>query len=280
MPSRILLEIFKIKKFTISLAIILLLLFIGLVGPSIYPTDPFEAVFRPEDPPSSKNPLGTDSYGRDVLAQLLHGIRMSLYIGFTASLIALAIGVAIGSIAGVKGGLTDEVLMSVTNVVLALPSILLMLLIAAYFKYRDPMLVSIIIGVTSWPWVARAVRAQLLSLRAREFVHFSRMAGYSDFRIAVEDLLPNMAAYIFMALVLLMSGAMMAEAGLSMIGVGITRGASLGIMLYWAQMLEAVRRGLWWWFVPPGSVLVALSASLLMISTALDEYFSPRLKGR
>lgn len=119
-----------------------------------------------------------------------------------------------------------------------------------------------------------------MSLKAREFMYFSKMAGYSDLRIVLEDLLPNLAAYIFMAFVLLMSGAMIAEAGLSMIGVGITKGTSLGIMLYWAQVLEAVRRGLWWWFVPPGAVLVALASSLLMISTALDEYFSPRLKER
>jgi len=133
--------------------------------------------------------------------------------------------------------------------------------------------------VTSWPWVARAVRAQMMSLKAREFVYMSRIAGLRDIRIIVEDLLPNMASYIFMAFVLLMSGAMIAEAGLSMIGLGVTKGISLGIILYWAQLFESVRRGLWWWFMPPGACLVALASSLLLMSTALDEYFSPRLKG-
>ncbi|MEM0459580.1 MAG: ABC transporter permease [Thermofilaceae archaeon] len=280
MPRSILLEIFGIKKFTISIVVIAALIIAGLVGPTLYKVDPLTMRFAPERPPSSENPLGTDTYGRDVLAQLLHGIRMSLYIGATAALIALTIGTLIGAIAGVKGGLMDDALMAVTNIVIAMPSILLMMLIAAYFKYRDPILVAVIIGVTSWPWVARAVRAQMLSLKEREFIYFSRMAGYGDFRIAVEDLLPNLGAYIFMAFVLLMSGAMIAEAGLSMIGVGITQGTSLGIILYWAQMMEAVRRGLWWWFLPPGAVLVSLAASLLMISTALDEYFSPRLKER
>lgn len=170
--------------------------------------------------------------------------------------------------------------MMITDIVLVLPSVLLMMLIAAFFKYRDPILVSFIIGVTSWPWVARAVRSQILSLKSREFIYLSRMAGLGDLRIVISDLLPNMAAYIFMAFVLLMSGAMMSEAGLSMIGVGVTKGTSLGIMLYWAQLLESIRRGLWWWFMPPGLVLVVLASSLLMISTALDEYFSPRLKER
>lgn len=276
----IIFDIFKIKKFTISVIIVLALTLIGLIGPELYQVDPFSSVFRPEQPPNHTNPLGTDIYGRDILAQLLHGIRMSLYIGVVAALIALAIGTLVGACAGVKGGITDEILMSVTNIVVAMPSILLMMLIAAYFRYRDPILVSLIIGVTSWPWVARAVRAQIMSLKAREFVYFSRMAGYSDLRIAIEDLLPNLGAYIFMAFVLLMSGAMVAEAGLSMIGVGVTKGISLGIMLYWAQIMEAVRRGIWWWFMPPGVVLVALSAAPLMISTALDEYFSPRLRER
>lgn len=280
MPKSILLEIFKIKKFTVSVAIALAVFFTGLIGPIVYPRNPFEMKYPPERPPNEDNPLGTDSYGRDVLAQLLNGIRTSIYIGFTAALIGLTIGVIVGAIASVKGGLVDEVLMSVTNIILAMPSILLMMLIAAYFKYRDPILVSTIIGVTSWPWVARAVRSQILSLKTREFVYFSRMAGYGDFRLAVSELLPNVAAYIFMAFVLLMSGAMMSEAGLSMIGVGLTEGTSLGIILYWAQLLESVRRGLWWWFVPSGSVLVIIAASLLMISTALDEYFNPRLKQR
>jgi peptide/nickel transport system permease protein len=245
----------------------------------IYPVDPLSVVGPPERPPSSAYPLGTDNRGRDVLAQLIGGIKNSLYIGVIAALISLGIGVVIGAISGYKGGLTDSSLMLMTDVVLVLPSILIMMLVAAYLKERNPIFVSIIIGVTSWPWVARAVRAQMMSLKAREFVYMSRIAGLRDIRIIVEDLLPNMASYIFMAFVLLMSGAMIAEAGLSMIGLGVTKGISLGIILYWAQLFESVRRGLWWWFMPPGACLVALASSLLLMSTALDEYFSPRLKG-
>lgn len=272
-------ELFRIKKLDMSLIIFFNIVAMGLIGPMLYPVDPIAMVGAPEQPPSNRFPLGTDSWGRDLLAQLLTGIRNSLYIGVTAALIALTIGVLIGVISGFKGGLTDSSLMLLTDVVLVLPSILLMMLIAAYLKERNPLFVSLIIGITAWPWVARAVRSQMLSLKTREFVYMSRMAGLKDMKIIFEDLLPNMASYIFMAFVLLMSGAMIAEAGLSMIGLGVTRGVSLGIILYWAQLLESVRRGLWWWFVPPGACLVALAASLLLLSTALDEYFSPRLKG-
>lgn len=272
-------DLFRIKKLDISLAIFIGVMLTGMLGPVIYAVDPLAIVGPPEEPPSDRFPLGTNSWGRDLLARLLSGIESSIYIGVTAALIALAIGVAIGVISGFKGGLTDSSLMLVTDVVLVLPSILIMMLVAAYLRERNPFFVSIIIGITSWPWVARAMRSQMMSLKSREFMYMSRMAGLRDMRIILEDLLPNMASYTFMAFVLLMSGAMIAEAGLSMIGLGLTKGVSLGIILYWAQILEAVRRGLWWWFIPPGVCLVALAASLLLLSTALDEYFSPRLKG-
>ena len=276
----ILKNLLRIKKFDISVSIILFITLVGIIGPFVYTVDPTALGAPAEVPPNNKYPLGTDSYGRDLLAQLLHGIRSSLYIGLTASLISLAIGVTIGAVAGFKGGITDDSLMLVTNVVYALPSIMLMMLIAAYLKERNPLFVALIIGLTSWPWVARAVRSQLMSLKSRDFLAISRMAALSDLRIMFEDLIPNMASYIFMAFVLLMSGAMIAEAGLSMIGLGVTRGVSLGIILYWAQLLESVRRGLWWWFIPPGACLVSLATSMLLLSTSLDEYFSPRLRGR
>jgi len=279
MIPQIVKDLFKIKKLDVSLAVFIGMIVMSVFGSVLYPVDPLYMANPPESPPSKVFPLGTDSWGRDLLALLINGIKSSLSIGVTAALIALAIGVLIGVISGFKGGLTDSSLMLVTDVVLVLPSILIMMLIAAYLKERNPFFVSVIIGITSWPWVARAVRSQMLSLKTREFVYMSRMAGLSDMRIIIEDLLPNMMSYTFMAFVLLMSGAMIAEAGLSMIGLGVTKGVSLGIILYWAQLLEAVRRGIWWWFVPPGAVLVALAASLLLMSTALDEYFSPRLKG-
>lgn len=279
MVSRIVKDLFRIKKLVLSLSIFIGMILLSVIGSAIYPVDPLKMVGPPEQPPSGKFPMGTDSWGRDLLALLLHGIKNSFYIGVTAAAIALAIGLTIGVISGFKGGLTDGFLMLVTDIILVLPSILIMMLIAAYLKERNPIFVSLIIGLTSWPWVARAVRSQILSLKEREFIQMSRMAGLSDVKIIWEDLLPNIASYTFMAFVLLMSGAMVAEAGLSMIGLGVTKGVSLGTILYWAQLLESVRRGMWWWFGPPGACLVVLATSLLLLSTSLDEYFSPRLKG-
>lgn len=263
----------------VSLSLIVVVVLIGLVGPSVYPVDPAAVVGRSNRPPGRQHPLGTDAGGRDILAQLLFGTRTSLLVGFVAAAISLAIGVVIGVAAGYKGGLVDEFLVSITNIMIAFPVIILLFLVAVFVPARGPQTVALLIGFTSWPWVARAVRAQIMSLKERPFVFLTKTAGYSDVKLALYDLIPNMLAYIFMAFVLLMSGAILAEAGLSMIGVGITQGTSLGIMLFWAQMFEAVRRGMYWWFIPPGAILVTLATSMLLLSTALDEYFNPRLRG-
>lgn len=271
-------DLFKIKKLTIGLGIFLAIVIMGLMGSIVYPVDPL-STYQMDRPPSQEHLLGTDSRGRDMLAQLLTGIRGSVYVGIIAALIATIIGTIIGAIAGFRGGVTDSTLMLLTDVILTLPTILVLILIAAYFNVRSLLLVALIIGITHWPWLAKAVRAQILSLKSREFIYMSRMAGLGTFKLVVEDLLSNIASYVFMAFVLMMNGAMIAEAGLSMIGVGTTEGITLGTILFWAQALDAIRRGLWWWFIPPGAVLVALTTSLLVIVTALDEFFNPRLRG-
>lgn len=270
--------LFKNKKFIIGFSIFLFFLFLGIFGPVFYRVDPTEMTWDYEQPPSSTHPLGTDTYGRDVLAQLFHGIRSSLYIGFLAAIISLVIGTIIGSFSAVKRGIVDDVLMSITNIVLTTPSILIAILIASYLKVRSVEMVAVILGLFQWPWFARAIRAQLMSVMSREYVYLSVMAGYSDLRLVIEDLIPTIATYAFMSFVLFINGGIMGEAGLSLIGLGPTQGISLGIMLQWAVLMEAVRRGLWWWFVPPGLAIVAVTASLLVISTAMDEVFNPRLR--
>lgn len=267
-------------RLVLSLGLICLVILFAGVGPWLYPVDPSSVVGRPNSAPSRQYPLGTDARGRDVLAQLMFGTRTSLFIGVVAASISLAVGVLIGVISGYKGGIVDELLMLTTNIMLAFPVILLLLLLAVFVPARGRSIVAVLIGLTSWPWLARAVRAQIMSLKERQFVFLSKMSGYGSTRIALVELLPNMFSYVVMAFVLLMSGAVLAEAGMSMIGVGLTEGTSLGIMLFWGQMFEAVRRGLYWWFIPPGVILVILATSLLLLSTALDEYFNPRLRER
>lgn len=267
-------------RLIISAAIFLAIVLFGLLGRWIYPVDPTTRVAGRLHPPSREYPLGTDVQSRDVLAQLIHGTGTSLAIGIAAAGIATTIAVVIGVISGYKGGLIDELLMASANIVLAFPAILLLLVVAVFVPVRSPMVVAILIGFTSWPGLARAIRSQIISLKEREFVFLSRMAGWSGSKMALFDLLPNMMAYVFTSTVVVMSAAMLAEAGLTMIGVGVTKGTSLGVMLFWAQMSDAVRRGLYWLFIPPGGVLTVMCASLLLLATSLDQLFNPRLRER
>jgi peptide/nickel transport system permease protein len=270
--------LFKNKKFIIGITIFLFFLLSGILGPYFYKVDPTHMSWDFEQSPSANHPLGTDTYGRDILAQLLHGIRSSLYVGFLAAIISLVIGSIIGSLAAVKRGIIDDILMAITNIVLTTPSILIAILIASYLRVRSLEVVAVILGLFQWPWYARAIRAQLMSVMSREYVYLSRMAGYSDLRLVVEDLLPTIATYAFMSFVLFINGGIMGEAGLSLIGLGPTQGISLGLMLQWSVLMDGIRRGLWWWFVPPGIAIVAVTASLMVISTTMDEVFNPRLR--
>lgn len=266
------------KRFLLGFTVFTVILLTGIIGPIVYPKNPLSFEGPMECPPRPEYPLGTDTLGRDLLAQLIHGIRTSLYIGFITGLIAMSIGTFVGAIAGIKAGLIDELLMSVTNIVLSIPSVLLAILVASYFKIRSVELIAFLLGVTSWPWYARAIRAQIKSLKEREFIYFSKMAGYRDLRLVLEDILPNISAYIIMAFISYVNTGIVGEAALSILGLGPSRSISLGIILYWAASREAFRRGLWWWFVPPGLIIVGIIASLYTIATAVDEVLNPKLR--
>lgn len=272
--------LFRNKKFIGGISVFLIIVLMGILGPILYPKDPTAFAGTMESPPSKEFPLGTDTYGGDLLAKLLNGIRTSLYIGVLTAVIAMVIGLLIGSISAVRGGVVDEILMSFTNIVLTIPNILLAILVATYLRIRSAEVIALLLGVLGWPWFARAIRAQLLSLINREYVYLSRLAGYTDLQLAFEDLLPGIATYAFMAFILFINGGILGEAGLSLIGLGPTKGVSLGLILQWAILMEAVRRGLWWWFIPPGIIIVALTSSLLIVTTTMDEVFNPRLRER
>ena len=226
-------------------------------------------------------PLGTDAIGCDLFAMFLHRIRMSLYIGLITAVISMAVGMPIGVISGIRGGsFLDEVLMGITNLVLAVPSWLVAILFAAMvpIEQRGPEFMGLILGLFSWPWFARAIRAQFYSLGEREFVYLSRMAGYSDSRIAFEDLLPNIGSFVVSSFASFMATGIGGEAGLAVIGVGITRHVSLGMMLYWAGTYQAYIRGAWWYFLPAGITIVLLMVSLQLIALGLEAFFNPRLR--
>lgn len=266
-------------RFSFGLCLILLLLAFGFLGPDIFNRhDPMKFVGLLYDPPSSSAWLGTDNFGRDVFTQLMFGTRTSIRIGLIAGTVATLLGVLIGTVAGYVGGMVEEILMAFTNVVITIPSIVILILLSIAFSTRTVTGMGIIIGITAWPWTARAVRAQTSSLRAREHVDVARLSGTRTLPLIIWEIIPYMLSYIVMAFVLQLNSGILQEAALSMLGLGIDRGISLGIMLQWALLWESVRTGAWWAFVPPTLFLTLIAFSLLLLQSSIDEIFNPRLR--
>ncbi len=267
------------RRFWFSLSLIALLLAFSVLGPYIFDkSDPMRLVGGLYDKPSSAAWLGTDNFGRDIFTQLMFGTRTSLVIGSIAGATAILIGVTIGLLAGYHGGRVEEALMAFTNVVITIPSIVILILLSIAVSNRSVVVMGLIIGVTSWPWTARAVRAQASSLRTREHVDVARISGASSVSLILGEILPYMLSYIVMAFVLQLSSGVLQEAALAMLGLGPSNVISLGIMLHWALLWESVRTGAWWAFIPPTMLLTLIAFSLLLLQSSADEIFNPRLR--
>jgi len=265
-------------KLLIGTSIFTFYVLFALLGSILYPVDSAKPQFGSLEPPSFEHPLGTDILGRDLLAQLIDGTRYSLKIGIVAALITTAIGIAVGGIGGYFGGMIDEILNLASNVVLTIPTIAFLVVIAAYFRVRSEWIIILLISSTSWGGMARSIRSQVLSLKTREFVDLAKLSGMSRVRILFFEVLPNMLSYLVMYLALSVAGAIGSEAGLSAIGLGPTAIVSLGMLLRWVIVWEAVRYGAWWWFFPVGLTITLITLSLLLINDGLDQIYNPRAR--
>jgi len=226
--------------------------------------------------------LGTDNFGRDVLTELVSAIGISLIIGIVAGLIATTIGLILGLAAGYIGGVVDDVIMFFTNIFTVIPSFVLLILISFSIsqEQRGAVTIAVVIGFTSWVWTARAVRAQVISLRNRDHVNLSKLSGHSTARIILMSILPYIASYVIMALILQISSAILAEAGLSILGLGprTTEVPTLGLMMNWAMIYQAQVLGKWWAYLPVLLVIALIAFSLNLMNTGLDQVYNPALR--
>jgi len=227
-------------------------------------------------------PLGTDNFGRDVLTELVTATGVSLLIGLVAGLVATTIGLILGLAAGYIGGVVDDSVMFVTNIFTVIPSFVLLILISFSIgqEQRGPMTIAFVIGLTSWYWTTRAVRAQVFSLRDRDHVNLSRLSGHSTARILFMDVLPFIASYVIMALVLQISSAILAEASLSILGLGprTTEVPTLGLMMNWAMIYQAQILGKWWAYFPVLLIIAMITFSMNLMNTGLDQVYNPALR--
>lgn len=227
-------------------------------------------------------PLGTDNFGRDVLTELVSATGVSLIIGFVAGIVATSIGLVLGLVSGYVGGFADDLIVFVTNLFTVIPSFILLILISFSIgqEQRGAFTIAVVIGLTSWVWTARAVRAQVISLRNRDHVNLSRLSGHSIAHILLTDILPYIASYVVMALILQTSSAILAEAGLSILGLGprTTEVPTLGLMMNWGMIYQAHILGKWWAYFPVILVIALISFSMNLMNTGLDQVFNPALR--
>jgi peptide/nickel transport system permease protein len=233
--------------------------------------------------------LGTDDLGRDVWSQFVYGSRVSLIVGIVASVIAVAVGTIVGIAAGYLGGILDEVLMRFTDFMLILPFLPLLLIIITiisvgnlHFPFGNEFLIIIVIAVFSWEGIARIIRAQVLSLRSRQFVEASRGLGGKSGHIMTRHILPNVTGLIYANMALTVPGAILTEAAVTFLGFGDPTIISWGSMVSRAQeaVTSPIHSFVWWWFLPPGLAIAVLSMAFLFVGFALDSVLNPRLRRR
>jgi peptide/nickel transport system permease protein len=268
------------RRFVIGAAIILVFAGMAIFAPWLSPYGPQEKVVAiGYSPPSLQHWMGTDYFGRDVFTDIMYGARVSLFVGLTVALAVTLIGTIVGLLAGFYRGSTDEALMRVTDVMLVLPALPLAIILAAYL---GPSVITIIevLTITSWPLVARIVRSQTLSLRERPFTDAARIIGASNSRIMLKVMIPNLVTLVAANAVLAVTGAVVGEAGLDFIGLGNPSIVSWGTMLYWAQNLNAVLSGKWWWILAPGLCIALVGLGAVLMSVSIENTFNPRLRSR
>ncbi|MFZ5881714.1 MAG: ABC transporter permease [Chloroflexota bacterium] len=227
-------------------------------------------------------PLGTDNFGRDVLTELVAATAVSLKIGFVAGIIATLIGLTLGLLGGYVGGIVDDIIMFITNLFIVIPSFVLLILISFSIgqEQRGAVTIAVVIGFTSWVWTAKAVRSQVISLRNRDHVNLSKLSGHSLVHIILSDILPYIASYVIMALILQISSGILAEAGLSILGLGprTTEVPTLGLMMNWAMIYQAQILGKWWAYMPVLVTIALITFSMNLMNTGLDQVFNPALR--
>jgi peptide/nickel transport system permease protein len=267
------------KKVIFGLVLFSLVILLAILGSLFTPYEVEEYAGDPYLAPSGKHFFGTTIMGKDVFTRTVYGLRSTLLVGFIAGAIATLIGCVVGFLAGYYGGTWfDELLMMLTNIFVVMPQLALLIVIAAFLKVRGIVVMSVIVASCAWPWTARAVRSQTLSLRHQEYVNLSRISALGVGRILKEDIAANMFSYVFMVFILQFNGTMLATVQLEFLGLGPTSGVSLGLIMQNAVNWNAIQLGMWWWSIIPGLILTLLITSLYFVNTGLDAAFNPRLR--
>ena len=270
-------SILKNKKSLVGISILGFFLLVAILAPQLAPIDPQRMVGRPHQAPTSEYIFGTSRQGQDIFAQIVHGTYTTLRVGFITGTVIIFIAIAIGLTAGFVGGIVDEVLSLITNVVLLIPNLPLIIVVAAMIDRPGPDTIILVLSLISWAYGARVLRSQALVLRNSEFIEAARVSGEPTWRIIAFEILPNMTSLVVSSWIGAVLYAIQAEAALEFIGLGNPNSITWGTTLYWAQNNQALLTGAWWTFIPPGLAIAVVGLSLILINYGIDEITNPRL---
>ncbi len=269
------------KKVKVGIILTLVFVAIAIFGPLLAPYDPSAqsaAQGASVAAPSLGHLFGTDQLGRDIFSQVLVGTRTTLILGILTGVIATALSVLVGVTSAYIGGLGDELLSLLSNIFLVFPALPFLIVVLGAFPKSGEITTILLLAFLGWPWGARVIRAQTLSLRNRDFITAARESGESNLRIIVFELLPNEVSLIAASFVGTVLYAIGASVGLDFLGVGNTTIWSLGTILYWAENGNALQLGAWWWFAIPGVIIALIGTGLVLLNFGLDEIGNPRLR--
>jgi peptide/nickel transport system permease protein len=243
------------------------------------PYDPTDYVGRARQAPSSEFWFGTTGSGQDVLSQTIYGARISLGTGLLVGLLTTVLGALVGMSAGYFRGRVDDILSLITNVVLIIPSIPLLIVLAAFLPAGFWTIVAVL-TLTGWSWGARVLRSQTLTLREKDFVASAVVSGERSMRIVFREILPNMTSIVVAGMFGAINYAIGAQAGLEFLGLGNPSNISWGTNLYWAQNNAGLLTGAWWTILPSGVCIALVAFSFALINYAIDEVTNPRLRSQ
>jgi peptide/nickel transport system permease protein len=270
------------KSLVIGLAIALALALFSIVGSLTIDTEKlaYPLAVKPKQPPSPEYPLGTDFFGRDMLAVMVRGVWQTAVIGLIAGAIGTGVGVVLGFLSAYYGGAVDTLIRGITEVLLPIPAFLILVIIAGSIDRRSVTIytMALIVSLLAWMGPTRIMRAQVLSLKERLFVNVAKLSGMGNLEIVFKEILPNMLPFILASFVSGVFAGIFSSFGLSVLGLGPLREPLIGNTIWFAQQQAAFFNGWWWWPLWPTLALILIFVSLTLINIGLDELANPRVR--
>ncbi|MCH4160283.1 MAG: ABC transporter permease [Bifidobacterium sp.] len=276
--KRSFLTIWEVPKARFGIIVFCFFVLLAIFGPMLTPYDPRASIFDRGIQPNAQHWLGTTATGEDVLSQLMYGARISVFVALVAGFLSTVISVLVGLCWGYIRSFAGEFIGFIVNMFLVIPSLPLMIVIAAYLQNGGLLVIIMVMVLTGWAWGARVLRSQTQSLRSRDFVTAATFSGEGSMRVILHEIFPNMLSLIISGFFGSATASALAEAGLEFLGLGDSTTVSWGTMLYWAQNNNALLTGQWVLLFAPGLMIALLAASMAFINFGVDRLSNPRLR--